>query len=152
MTPSAVDLKVVEDRLQAVALYLRELRELPAGSRQEFLADRRNPNSAESLLRRALEALLDVARHLLARAYGRGTLEYREVARLAREHNLIADPILAARFEEMAGFRNRLTDFYREVMADELYAIVATELPDIDGVATELARAAAREAAKGAGP
>ena len=65
MTTGSVDLKVVDDRLQAVATYLAQLRELPASSRDEFLADHRNPNSAESLVRRALEALLDVARHLL---------------------------------------------------------------------------------------
>jgi uncharacterized protein YutE (UPF0331/DUF86 family) len=149
VTPSRVDLKVVDDRLQAVAEYLRQLRELPVGSREEFLADHRNPNSAESLLRRALEALLDVARHLLAKGHGRGTLEYREVARLAGEYGLITDAALAARFVEMAGFRNRLTHFYREVTAEELYGVVAQELGDVEVVAAELTRAAARQAGAG---
>ena len=150
MTPSRIDLKVVDDRLQAVTDYLRQLHELPAASRDEFLADHRNPNSAESLLRRALEALLDVARHLLAKGHGRGALEYREVARLAGEHGLIADTTLAARFVEMAGFRNRLTHFYREVTPEELYGVVAHELGDVAAVAAELALAAARQAAAGA--
>jgi uncharacterized protein YutE (UPF0331/DUF86 family) len=150
MTPSRVDLKVVEDRLGAVAEYLKQLRELPAASPEEFLADHRNPNSAESLLRRALESLLDVTRHILARGHGRSALEYREVARLAGEFGLINDAALAARFAEMAGFRNRLTHFYREVTPEELYGIVANELDDIEEAAAELRRAAARAAEAGA--
>ncbi|HEV8237991.1 MAG TPA: HepT-like ribonuclease domain-containing protein [Thermoanaerobaculia bacterium] len=151
MTPSRIDLKVVDDRLQAVTEYLKQLRELPAASRDEFVADHRNPNSAESLLRRALEALLDVTRHLLAKGHGRGALEYGEVARLAGELGLIEDAALAMRFGEMARFRNRLTHFYREVTGEELYAIVANELDDIAAVAEALAKAAARAAGAGAG-
>jgi uncharacterized protein YutE (UPF0331/DUF86 family) len=137
MTPSEVDLKVVDDRLQAVGHYLERLRDLPA-DRQEFLADHRNPNSAESLLRRCLEALLDVARHLLAKGYGKGPLEYREVARLARAHGMVENAATAAAFERMAGFRNRLTHFYREVTPEELFAVVARHLGDIETLADEL--------------
>lgn len=147
MTPSRVDIKVVDDRLEAVTAYLRHLGELPVVSREEFLADARNSSSAESWLRRALEALLDVTRHLLAKGHGRGALEYRDVALLAGEHGLIADAALAARFVKMAGFRNRLTHFYREVTAEELYSVVANDLGDIAAVAAELARAASRLAA-----
>ena len=42
--------------------------------------DRRNPAAAESFLRRAIEALLDAARHLLAKGHGPAGLEYRDVA------------------------------------------------------------------------
>jgi uncharacterized protein YutE (UPF0331/DUF86 family) len=40
----------------------------------------RNTWSAESCLRRALEALFDIGRHVLARAYGLGCSEYCEIA------------------------------------------------------------------------
>lgn len=150
MSPTGVDLKVVEDRLQAVAGYLDQLRDLPT-SRPEFLADHRNPNSAESLLRRCLEALLDVARHLLAKAHGKGSLEYREVARLAREHGLVEDPKIAGAFVEMAGFRNRLTHFYREVTPEELFAVVEGDLGDVEALAAELRAAAGRLARRESG-
>jgi uncharacterized protein YutE (UPF0331/DUF86 family) len=143
MTPTGVDLKVVEDRLQAVGSYLEQLRELPT-ERQAFLADHRNPNSAESLLRRCLEALLDVARHLLAKGHGKGSLEYREVARLARAHGMVENAATALAFEKMAGFRNRLTHFYREVTPGELFGVVEEHLGDIEALADELRAAAGR--------
>jgi uncharacterized protein YutE (UPF0331/DUF86 family) len=148
VTPTGVRLKVVEDRLSAVAGYLARLRRLPAGSEAEFLADERTADAAESLLRRALESLLDVARHLLAKGLGEATLEYKEIARRAGERDLIADADLATAFVEMAGFRNRLTHFYREVTPGELHAIVRDRLGDVERIAAELRAAADRLTAR----
>jgi uncharacterized protein YutE (UPF0331/DUF86 family) len=148
VTASAVRLKLVRERLAAVAGYVAALRALPQETETVFLADRRNPDSAESLIRRALEALFDVARHLLAKGMGKGALEYKEVARLAIEHGLLADAELGRRLQEMAGFRNRLTHFYDEVTPQELYAIVRDELGDLEAVADALRQAASRLAAR----
>ncbi len=70
MSPSRIDLKVVGDRLGYAEECLEGLRGLPAGSREEFLADHRNAWSADSLLRRGIEAIFDTARHLLAKGFG----------------------------------------------------------------------------------
>lgn len=59
----------------------------------------------DSLLRRAIEALLDATRHLLAKGFGLGALEYRQAVRLAAEKGLVMDPELQARFLQIAGFR-----------------------------------------------
>jgi len=148
MTPGAIDLKVVADRLDLVAEHLAELRALPAGSFTEFAADRRNARAAEALLRRAIEALFDVARHLLAKSLGLGALEYREVARLASRHGLIQDQALASRAEEIAGFRNRLTHHYEDVTPRELFGVIRGDLDDLARTADELRRAASRLAAE----
>ncbi len=71
-------------------------------------ARRWNVGAADSFLRRALEGLFDTARHLLAKRFGDAGLEYRQVARACAERGLIGDSLLAARFVQMAGFRNRL--------------------------------------------
>jgi uncharacterized protein YutE (UPF0331/DUF86 family) len=144
MTGGPLDLKIVGDRLRIVRRCVQGLRRLPAGSPGEFAADFRSPAAAESLLRRAIEALLDTARHLLARAHGLATLEYREVARLAAERSLVQSPELQSRFVEIAGFRNRLTHYYDEITPDELLAILRDRLDDLDHLADELERAAAR--------
>jgi uncharacterized protein YutE (UPF0331/DUF86 family) len=143
VTPAGVRLKLVRERLAMVHDLLAALRTLPQGSEEEFLADLRNPAAAESLVRRALEALFDIARHLLAKGKGRGSLEYKEVARLTGHYGLITDPALAAKLEEMAGFRNRLVHFYDEVTPRELFAVVTSELGDIEAVAEALRSAAA---------
>lgn len=87
MTPGPIDLKIVADRLAIVASCLEALRRLPTASLDDFRGDWRNAAAADSLLRRAIEALFDAARHILAKGFGLGPLEYREVARLVGEND-----------------------------------------------------------------
>lgn len=143
MTPGAIDLKVVGDRLQIVVSCLTDLKGIPHGSIDEFISDRRNPLASDAALCRALEALFDVARHLLAKGLGLAGLEYREVANLAKEHGLIEDSELADRFHAMAGYRNRLTHHYDKVTEFELFEIITTRLDDISAIAESLRSAAA---------
>lgn len=148
MTPGAVDLKIVDDRLTMVAACLADLRLLPVRTLAEFSGDRRNPAAAESLIRRAIEALFDVTRHLLAKGFGLGALEYRQAAALAGQHGLIQNSELRERFLEIAGFRTRLTHFYAAVMTEELYDVVRNDLVDLERLAEELRGAAARLVAR----
>lgn len=148
MTPGPVNLKVVADRLDIVAECLVALRRLPAGSPEEFSADWRNAAAADSTLRRAIEALFDTARHLLARGFGVGALEYREVARQPAEKGLVRDAGLQERFVEIAGFRNRLTHFYGDVTVEELREVVWSDLGDLERLADELRDAASRLASR----
>lgn len=144
MTPGSVDLKIVRDRLLLVEQSLEDLRSLPQTDVDEFTSDRRNILAADAALRRGLEALFDVTRHLLAKGVGVGSLEYREVAQSAGDHGLVDDLSLAARFVEMAGYRNRLTHHYDEVTPAELFAVISQRLGDLEAVADALRTAAAR--------
>ena len=144
MTPGEISLKTVSDRLEIVQTCLEDLRRLPADTLEEFSSDFRNSGAAESSLRRAIEALFDLLRHLLSQRYGRGSLEYKEVASLAAKKGLVQDPRLAATLMELAGFRNRLTHFYHEITPEELYDIIKNELSDLEQIAEELRRSAAQ--------
>lgn len=144
MTPGSVDLKIVSNRLDLVDRYLAVLRAIPSESFEQFRADERNPAAAESLLRRAIESLLDTARHLLAKGFGLGALQYREVARLSEEKALVQDKALAAKFQQIAGFRIRLTHHYEEVANEELFRILTEHLQDLEALREELRKAASR--------
>ncbi|MFI5402499.1 MAG: DUF86 domain-containing protein, partial [Planctomycetota bacterium] len=130
-----MNLKVVEDRLTIVSRCVVELRGLPASDLREFLSDRRNAASAESFLRRAIQALFDATRHILSMGFGLGALEYKEVARLAAEKGLVADPQLADRFGKIAGYRNRMTHYYDLVTPEELFEILRDRLGDLQAIA-----------------
>lgn len=147
MTPGPIDLKIISNRLDLVDRYLVTLRTIPSVSIEQFLADERNPAAAESLLRRAIESLLDTARHLLAKGFGLGALQYREAARLSAEKGLVQDKDLAAKFQQIAGFRIRLTHHYEEVTDDELFEILSRHLQDLEALREELKQAASRLAA-----
>jgi uncharacterized protein YutE (UPF0331/DUF86 family) len=145
VTQGNINLKIVNDRLQLVEAYLSDLRSsFPISSFEEFTADRRNPAAAESMLRRAIQSLFDLVRHLVAKSYGRGLLEYRELARIAKEKGLIQDPRLADTLEKLAGYRNRLTHFYDEVTNEELYDVLRSRLGDLEGIVRELQESAIR--------
>jgi uncharacterized protein YutE (UPF0331/DUF86 family) len=148
MTAGPIDLKVVSDRLSIVRGCIADLQRIPAADLAQFASDFRNPATAESLLRRAIEALLDTARHLLSKAYGLAALEYREVARQAGARGLIEDEDLQRRFVDIAGFRNRLTHFYDQVTPQELFSILSDELDDLGRIAEQLAGAASRLASR----
>lgn len=139
-----MSLKVVGDLFLVIKECLEALRALPSGSLEEFALDLRNAGAAESFLRRAIQAIFDILRHLLAKGYGQGTLEYKQLARLAVEKQIVCDPRLGDILHKLAGFRNRLTHFYQEVTAEELFGIIQNQLGDLEQVADELRQAAAR--------
>ena len=131
MTPAAVSKRVVADRLDLIDSLLREIRSLPLGDQTLFFADRRNLWSAESCLRRSLEALFDVGRHILAKGYGSGVSEYKEIALRLQEKAALTETE-AELFTVLAGYRNRLVHFYHEVSAQELFEICSNQLGDLE--------------------
>ena len=133
MTPGELRHEIVAERSAWVREMLAQLRALPLGSFEEFAADSRNPAAAESFLRRALEALLDLGRHVLAKGFGRATTEYKEIARALGEVELL-DEDATRKLTEMAGFRNRLVHFYDQVGPQELFEISTKDAKDIDAV------------------
>ncbi len=134
MTPSRVHRRVVVDRLSLIDEALRDLRSLPLADRTAFFSDRRNLWAAESCLRRALEALFDLGRHVLAKGYGHGVSEYKEIATALGECGVLTAEE-AETLRLVAGYRNRLVHFYHEVSRDELYAICSAELGDVEAIA-----------------
>ncbi len=143
MTPGPVDVKLVADRLAVVEGSVATILGIPHATLDEFLSDPRNRFATDALLRRALEALFDVARHLLAKAHGIAALEYRQVARRSSELAVIRDPDLGDRFVLMAGYRNRLTHHYDEITGEELFVILTQHVDDLRRIAEELRASAA---------
>jgi uncharacterized protein YutE (UPF0331/DUF86 family) len=131
MTPSLISKRAVVDRLELIDSLLRDIRALPLGDREAFFADRRNIWSAESCLRRCLEALFDIGRHILARGYGAGISEYKEIALRLHDKKVLAEPE-AKILGILAGYRNRLVHFYHEVSEEELFKICTNQLGDIE--------------------
>jgi uncharacterized protein YutE (UPF0331/DUF86 family) len=112
---------------------LDAIRALPLQSIGEFESDSRNPASAESYLRRGLEALLDLGRHILAKGFGRGVVQYKEIPSALSEHGVI-DAADASLMTDLAGYRNRLVHFYDEVSHEELHDICTRQLGDVERI------------------
>ncbi len=134
MMPGPVSQRIVLDRLAWVTRMTAEIAALPLDDEATFLANDHNSYVAESCLRRALEALLDIGRHILAKQAGQGAVEYKEIVRRMGEMGVLSAED-TARLRLMAGYRNRLVHFYHEITPNELYEICRTQLGDVNAVA-----------------
>ncbi len=110
---------------------LQEIAPFSKMSKEEFLADRKNPPFLESYLRRALEAVFDIGRHILAKTSGFKEIEYKAIAKHLGEKEIVTKELSGILYE-MAGYRNRMVHFYKEVSPEELYYIVLNRLKDIE--------------------
>ena len=79
MTPSRLREKIIAERAAWIRKMIEGVQALPLDSKESFLSDTRNAASAESYLRRALEALMDLGRHILAKGFAKAVTEYKEI-------------------------------------------------------------------------
>jgi len=131
MVPSKLRAKVVAERIEWVRRMLTQIKSLPLESYDTFSSDSRNVASAESYLRRALEALLDLGRHILAKGFGVGVAEYKRIAQELIRASILTNED-AERLRILAGYRNRMVHFYQEISDQELYEICVKDLSDIE--------------------
>ncbi len=134
MSPNKISKRIVADRLDWLEKMVKEINNLPLKDYASFIADRRNVWAAESCLRRALEALMDLGRHIAAKSFGRGITEYKEIASVLKEGGVFHDESYL-RFRTLAGYRNRMVHFYHEISDHELFEICTSQLSDIPEIA-----------------
>ena len=131
---------LVSQRLEMIEQWLNHLQNMANYTHEQFLADNRNSAAAESYLRRYLEAIFDVGRHILAKT---GSVdmaaEYKSIARGLAEKQLVSTS-MGNKLINMAGYRNRMVHFYSMVTEDELFDILQNNLDDIREFVIEIKR------------
>lgn len=134
MSPGKISEKVITERLAWIKEMVGSIRALPLTDFDAFVQDPRSVAAAESYLRRSLEALLDMGRHILAKAFDTAVSEYKSIPEGLREVGVLSEEE-ARLLREMAGYRNRLVHFYDQVSTEELYVICAEQIGDVLQVA-----------------
>ena len=130
MSPGSISRSIVADRLDWINKMIKEIESLPLNDYETFTKDKGNIWSAESCLRSSLEALMDLGRHIIAKGFGRGVSEYKEIAS-AMEKERVLNAKDSAIFKTMAGYRNSMIHFYHEISDKELFEICSSHLSDI---------------------
>jgi uncharacterized protein YutE (UPF0331/DUF86 family) len=133
MTPGKIQQKTVATKSQGIREMLAAIETLPLASSADFFADVRMMAAGESFLRRALEGLLDLGRHVLAKGFGKVVPEYAGVADGLAAQGILM-PEEARQLRLMARYRNRMTHFYDQVTPTELYGILTEERGDVEKV------------------
>ncbi|NLG79556.1 MAG: DUF86 domain-containing protein [Firmicutes bacterium] len=134
-----IDARRVMEKLDMLGGYVARMKVIRRLSRDEFLADPDKPAAAESYLRRSLEAVFDIGRHILAKTGGVSLAgEYKSIARGLGDRGVVSKS-LSEILVQMAGYRNRLVHLYHDVSNEELYAIMESGLPDLERFIREIA-------------
>lgn len=129
---------VVQSRLALINDHLSQLRRHAESGKEQFVEDKDKVAAVESYLRRSLEAVFDVGRHILAKNGGTDlAAEYKGIAKGLGEKKIISRET-ADTLVEMAGYRNRLVHLYLLIQNDELYDILQTDLGDIERFVNEI--------------
>jgi uncharacterized protein YutE (UPF0331/DUF86 family) len=129
MSPEQVQAKLV-----VLADAIARLRAIPHDDLAQFRADDRNIDAALRRLQVAIQVLIDVGSHLVSRL-GLGTPDSSQdlLDRLERAGRL--PPGSAQRFGKVFAFRNRIVHVYDGIDDAVVFAVVASELGDLEELA-----------------
>jgi uncharacterized protein YutE (UPF0331/DUF86 family) len=131
MTPALLRAKVIAERTAWIKEMMHSLKSLPLESLENFQADSRNIAAAESYLRRALESLFDLGRHILRKGFAKAVSEYKEISRALVNEGILTEQE-GGLMIRIAGYRNRMVHYYQEISNQELYEIATQDLGDIE--------------------
>ena len=133
MTPSTIRKTVVTERIAWIRRMIERIRGLDLKNYDDFIKDPRNVDAAESCIRRALEGLLDLGRHILAKGFGVPTTEYKEIGDKLISYGILSEAD-GIELKKMAGYRNRLVHFYQEVTEYEIYEICSVHINKVEEI------------------
>jgi uncharacterized protein YutE (UPF0331/DUF86 family) len=126
-----VDRGKLRSHLDHVRGNLRRLRELQSDGRDGFLGDEVVQAAATRWLQTSIEAMIDIANHIIAREALGVPRSYAETIEI-----LVSEGVLPKehreRFLTMVRFRNRVVHLYDHVDAEEIWRVLAHDLGDFD--------------------
>ena len=106
---------------------LEDLRKLPE---PEFTSDPHKVGSAKYSLIVAIEGLVDLCNHVVAKNGFRTPEDYADTFKVMEEKGAF-DPTFTRSLIQMVRFRNRLVHIYWDIDDSELYRILQTRLEDV---------------------
>ncbi|CCJ33174.1 type VII toxin-antitoxin system HepT family RNase toxin [Caloramator australicus] len=125
-----IDYDKVRNKLLFIQENLKKLEELRNFTKEEFLNDFRNVDSAKYLLQTSIEAMLDIANHIIARNRWGKVESNRDSFEILHQNRIIDKNDIETYFL-MAKFRNRIVHMYIEVDNETIYNVLQNNLKDI---------------------
>ncbi len=135
----SIDKAKVRQKLQFIRQTVAQLETLRARGRQAFLSDPILQAAAIRYLQVGIEAMLDIAHHIVARE-GLGLPgSYREAIELLLGAKVLP-PEQRSTFLAMIRFRNRAVHLYDDIDPTEVYGIMDEHLKDFEDFAKAIVR------------
>jgi uncharacterized protein YutE (UPF0331/DUF86 family) len=119
-----INKSAILERLDLIQAYLKELENLKNIPEDEFLGKGLYSAAAESYLRRSLEAIFDIGRHILAKTgHIDFSTEYKSIAKGLQKEGIV-DEKLGKKLFQMAGYRNRMEAMLKICKIIEIYIVI----------------------------
>jgi len=132
-----VNREVVLDRISIIKNSLKRLKEISKLSKQEFKNNDDYFAIAEHHLRRSLEAVIDLGRHICVKEDLGQPQDYTEVFDILNNGGVLSKEFTES-IRGMAGYRNRLVHMYNQIDREEIYQILQERLDDFDIFTNEI--------------
>ena len=121
----------VEDRIDRIRRYQRDLRDFGKISREGFRSNRERQYAVLHAMQNAIEACIEIASHIVSAEQLGAPRDYASLF-TALEQNQILTTSIADQMRQMARFRNRIVHLYWDVDLDLVYNYLTQRLGDFD--------------------
>ncbi|MBI5445123.1 MAG: DUF86 domain-containing protein [Deltaproteobacteria bacterium] len=138
-----VDEDVLSRKISHLKGYLDELRRAEDITWDKYRSDVRSRAFVERYVHLAIEAVIDVANHLVSFEGWREPQGYRDLFLVLSENGVIPQQDLAS-FQDMASFRNLLVHRYDRVDDEIVFGVFRRRLTDFDRFVDLVAQWASR--------
>jgi len=120
---------LIEERLTQIRVSCNRLKQMEPLNLEEFLTTPDSYAIAEHHLRRALESVFDIGRHIIAKQGLGKPANYRQIIEILAQQEII--PLEFSRnIHGLAGYRNRLVHEYAKITPEEIHRIIQERLDD----------------------
>ncbi|MBV7276704.1 DUF86 domain-containing protein [Clostridiaceae bacterium UIB06] len=134
-----IDLTKIKQKIMFMQGNIDKLRKLQNISKDIFIEDFRNVDSAKYLLQVTIEAMLDISNHIIARNRWGKPETNKESFEILASKDIIEKKYIDVYFS-MAKFRNRIVHMYFNVNDEMIYDITQNNLEDFEAFIKAIVR------------
>lgn len=122
--------EVINAMIDLIEENLRLIEEIKMQGFGSFSNNFRDIQAAKHSLQESIEACLDIGSHIIAEKGFRRADDYKDIYKVLEEE-MIIDPGLSSKLQEMAQFRNLLVHRYGKIDTKRIFIIMSEDINDI---------------------
>ncbi len=125
----AFDVEIIQARITVIEANLAKLEQIPQADLAEFRADFRNIEATKHLLQTAIEAMIDICSHCVARLRLQAPENGAQLLQTLADAGRLPSEHIPA-YTQMIRFRNLVVHLYTNVDDNQIYDILQHHLDD----------------------
>jgi len=129
--------EVINAMIDLIEENLALIEEIKMQGFESFSNNFRDIQAAKHSLQESIEACLDIGSHIIAEKGFRRAEDYKDIYSVLEEERII-DPVLSAKLQEMAKFRNLIVHRYGKIDTKRIFIIMSEDIKDIKQFASTI--------------